>query len=255
MTRYRTIVADPPWDIGDFPANFGYEAGKRTPYPTMSVEDIKALPVSALADSGAHLYLWTINQYLVEAHAIAKAWGFNPSSVLVWCKPPFGKGLGGSYTSNVEFILFCRRMGGPVDLAVTSALADAAQREGITRREVDLHMGTSDMAGWWLSRLEHRCRVPTPEQFDRLKLLLDIGDELDEAYRRARAGSDWDGDKVDTRWWEWPRGRHSEKPEAFLDIVESVSPAPRLEMFARRQRLGWDTWGNEALEHVQIGTA
>jgi N6-adenosine-specific RNA methylase IME4 len=29
-------------------------------------------------------------------------------------------------------------------------------------------------------------------------------------------------------------------------------PGPRLEMFARRQRLGWDTWGNEALEHVQV---
>lgn len=48
------------------------------------------------------------------------------------------------------------------------------------------------------------------------------------------------------------RGRHSQKPEIFLDLVETVSPPPRLEMFARRNRLGWDTWGNEALEHVEI---
>ncbi len=33
----------------------------------------------------------------------------------------------------------------------------------------------------------------------------------------------------------------------FLDIVESVSPGPYLEMFSRRARLGWETWGDEAL--------
>lgn len=47
---------------------------------------------------------------------------------------------------------------------------------------------------------------------------------------------------------------HSAKPEAFLDLVEQVSPGPYLELFARRQRLGWDTWGNEALCHVEIVT-
>jgi N6-adenosine-specific RNA methylase IME4 len=36
--------------------------------------------------------------------------------------------------------------------------------------------------------------------------------------------------------------------------VESVSPGPYLEMFARRNRLGWDTWGNEALGHVEIAS-
>lgn len=48
---------------------------------------------------------------------------------------------------------------------------------------------------------------------------------------------------------------HSAKPDGFLDLVENLSPAPRLEMFARRQRLGWDTWGNEALQHVEMGAA
>ena len=61
-------------------------------------------------------------------------------------------------------------------------------------------------------------------------------------------------EQVPSRWFEWPRGRHSEKPEAFLDLVESVSPGPYLELFARRNRLGWDTWGNEALEHVGLET-
>jgi N6-adenosine-specific RNA methylase IME4 len=47
---------------------------------------------------------------------------------------------------------------------------------------------------------------------------------------------------------------HSRKPDGAQDLIERASPGPYLELFARRQRLGWDTWGNEALEHVQIGT-
>ena len=45
--------------------------------------------------------------------------------------------------------------------------------------------------------------------------------------------------------FNWSRGRHSAKPEAFQDMVETVSPGPRLELFARRERPGWTVWGNE----------
>jgi N6-adenosine-specific RNA methylase IME4 len=42
------------------------------------------------------------------------------------------------------------------------------------------------------------------------------------------------------------RTTHSAKPDRFYEIVERVSPEPRLELFARRRRVGWDVWGNEA---------
>lgn len=58
--------------------------------------------------------------------------------------------------------------------------------------------------------------------------------------------------RMDTSWFNWPRSEHSRKPEAFLDIVEQVSPGPYLELFARRNRLGWDTWGNQALGHAEV---
>lgn len=45
---------------------------------------------------------------------------------------------------------------------------------------------------------------------------------------------------------------HSTKPDVFLDLIEQATPGPRLEMFARRQRLGWSTWGDQALEHVEL---
>lgn len=73
----------------------------------------------------------------------------------------------------------------------------------------------------------------------------------------CRRGSLATLERTNTSWFAWPRvgsGSHSRKPEAFLDLVEQVSPAPRLELFARRNRLGWDTWGNEALEHVEVAS-
>lgn len=44
-------------------------------------------------------------------------------------------------------------------------------------------------------------------------------------------------------WYVAPRGEHSAKPDVFADLVESMSPGPYLELFCRRPRLGWDSWG------------
>lgn len=41
---------------------------------------------------------------------------------------------------------------------------------------------------------------------------------------------------------------HSKKPIAFFQLAEKVSPPPRLEMFARIERKGWDSWGDEVEE-------
>lgn len=42
---------------------------------------------------------------------------------------------------------------------------------------------------------------------------------------------------------------HSRKPDEFYEIVESCSPGPYLEMFARGARPGWQVWGNQAEEY------
>ncbi len=46
-------------------------------------------------------------------------------------------------------------------------------------------------------------------------------------------------------WFQWPRRKHSEKPLEFFDLVERVSPGPYLEMFARKERKGWDYFGDQ----------
>ena len=247
--RYRTIVADPPWEIPLF-TEWGAQRGSRDmPYRTMSEAEIAKLPVGSLVAPEAHLYLWTTAGHLRATYGIAEAWGFEPMYPLVWCKERRGDGPGGKFASNVEFILFCRERHGAV--AITSYLADAALAAGLTSRDVNRAMGTSDMAGWWLSRLPHRSRIPTVEQWWQLKSLLGFDDRYDEdvaAVNQHRG----DGLRCDTRWWRWPRGVHSAKPEAFLDVVESVSPSPRLEMFARRARFGWDYWGDESLGTAEV---
>lgn len=49
-----------------------------------------------------------------------------------------------------------------------------------------------------------------------------------------------------TTWFDWPRKglSHSQKPPAAADLIESMSPGPYVELFARAPRLGWDSWGN-----------
>jgi len=62
--------------------------------------------------------------------------------------------------------------------------------------------------------------------------------------------------RIDSTWWniKRPHNSHSTKPEFFQDLIEQVSDSPRLEMFARRKRFGWDVWGNEVESDINIET-
>lgn len=61
--------------------------------------------------------------------------------------------------------------------------------------------------------------------------------------------------RIDTTWWQIKRQmKHSKKPEFFQDIIEKVTNGPRLEMFARRKRDGWDVWGNEIENSIEINS-
>jgi N6-adenosine-specific RNA methylase IME4 len=47
-------------------------------------------------------------------------------------------------------------------------------------------------------------------------------------------------------WGEFDRTQHSAKPERIrINVVERVSPGPRLELFGRRVAPGWVVWGNQ----------
>ena len=57
--------------------------------------------------------------------------------------------------------------------------------------------------------------------------------------------------RTEGTYFKWDRGKHSEKPNEFYNLVEKVSLPPYLDMFARKSRLNWDVWGNEAPNHTQ----
>ena len=108
MELFSTIVADPPWRVQNGP-QWGGGHSTPMPYSLMGVDEIAALNVRHWAAPDAHLYLWTINKYVEDAYRVARAWGFRPSTLLVWAKPVMGCGLGGTFKLSTEFVLFARR--------------------------------------------------------------------------------------------------------------------------------------------------
>jgi len=80
---FQVVVADPPWQ---------YDTGSSLPYPTMSIDEIKAMPVPELADENATLWLWTTNAHLPVAFDVLKAWGFEYKTLLTWVKDRMGTG-------------------------------------------------------------------------------------------------------------------------------------------------------------------
>lgn len=181
--RYRTIVADPPWDYPEgFAGGHSRTPGRWSspvvtaplPYPSLSVSEIANLPVRELSDETARLFLWTTNRYLPDSFYVLASWGFTYRQTLVWNKTD----------ANL-----------PAHIAPNSAEFVLVGVRG------------------------------KPER---------TGSLASAVFATARGK------------------QHSAKPDIFLDLVERVSPGPYLELFARRQRLGWDTWGDEALEHVDL---
>ena len=143
----------------------------------MSVDDLKGLGLKAIASKNAHLYLWTTNSFMVEAHDLARVWGFEPKTILTWVKVKQN------------------------DLGFPSVA-------------VSMRMGT-----WYRSATEHA--VFCVRGVQRL-----LGPASPTAYH-------------------WVREAHSVKPEGFYRLVEQQSPGPRIDVFARRTRAGWTSWGNE----------
>lgn len=56
-------------------------------------------------------------------------------------------------------------------------------------------------------------------------------------------------DRGQMSWLLEDRTKHSEKPHKIRQLVERVSPAPRLELFGRAKSVGWTVWGDEIQRH------
>ena len=77
--KYNIILADPPWTYRD-KAQAG-NRGVEFKYPTMSIEDIKSLPIHNISDDNCILFLWVTFPLLQEGLDTIKAWGFTYKTI------------------------------------------------------------------------------------------------------------------------------------------------------------------------------
>lgn len=110
--RFGIIYADPPWDYkGQLqhagPAS-GDTGGAIRHYATVTLDDLKKLPVGSVAAADCLLFLWATSPHLDQAIDLGKAWGFDWATVaFVWDK---GRVNPGFYTmSQCELCLVFRR--------------------------------------------------------------------------------------------------------------------------------------------------
>jgi N6-adenosine-specific RNA methylase IME4 len=109
--RFATVLADPPWRFTNRTGKMAPEHRRLSRYETMTLEDIRALPVAALAAETAHLYLWTPNALLPDALRVMEAWGFTYKSNIIWHKirkdgGSDGRGVGFYFRNVTEMVLF-----------------------------------------------------------------------------------------------------------------------------------------------------
>lgn len=177
--KFRTILADPPWQFQNRTGKVAPEHRRLSRYGTMVLDDICALPVSKIADDTAHLYLWVPNALLPEGLQVMSAWGFKYKSNIVWHKirkdgGPDGRGVGFYFRNTTELLLF-----------------------GVRGKNA-------------------RTLQPGRSQVNIIRT---------------------------------QKREHSRKPDETYEIIESCSPGPYLELFARGPREGWTTWGNQAEDY------
>jgi N6-adenosine-specific RNA methylase IME4 len=86
---FNVILTDPPWQ---YRTVISESRRIENYYPTMSLEDIKRLPVQAITAPDAVLFLWATNPGLKEALEVLEAWGFEYRDHVMWMKPSIGPG-------------------------------------------------------------------------------------------------------------------------------------------------------------------
>lgn len=168
IEKYRTILIDPPWNLSLTGRRNRTKGGPRPsiPYQTMSISQIRSLPIRDISTADAHLWLWTTNQFLRDGFDLIECWGFKYLAPIHAIKKT---GIGNWFVHRSQTMLFA---------------------------------------------YSEKCRFPMARYRPNV---IEVRDPV----------------------------RHSEKWDATYEYIESISPPPRLELFARRERPGWDAWGNE----------
>lgn len=109
--KFATVLADPPWQFQNRTGKMAPEHKRLSRYPTLTLNEIKNLPVENILEDKAHLYLWVPNALLAEGMQVLRHWGFTYKSNIIWYKVrkdggPDRRGVGFYFRNVTEMILF-----------------------------------------------------------------------------------------------------------------------------------------------------
>ena len=148
---YAVLYADPPWTFATYSAK-GRGRCADAHYDVMSIEALKALPVSEWAADDCALLLWATSPLLPRALEVMAAWGFTYKSVaFTWAKenkrsPGFFVGLGFWTRANCEYCLLGTR-GSPKRRARDVRQLIVAPRREHSRKPDEAYDGIERLLG------------------------------------------------------------------------------------------------------------
>lgn len=231
----ETLVADPPWRFADNLPGDGRGSAKH--YGTLTVPEIMRFPLPELAKD-ARLFLWRVASQQEEALDVMRAWGFTPKAEIVWVKADTSSLLTGDTLDE-------RRR------ALRFTVANLAAFGGVDVRETRAVLAGRSFVGDALSIARVETALATLER-DALALTPRVRIGMGRQVRNAHEvcligvrGRPAQLDKGVPSVIFAPRQEHSTKPEEFYRHVERLSPGPFAELFARRERAGWECYGDE----------
>ena len=166
--KYKIIYADPPWKYSSDPkAKRGIWGLAQRHYKSMTMSELKNLPVSDIADDDCMLFLWATFPMLIQATELIKSWGFKYKVVsFVWVKQNKAGtaikkyGLGWYTRSNCEVVLIGRkgkfdRKSASVQQIILSPIEKHSKKPDVTRDRIVQLCGD-------LPRIELFARAKTP---------------------------------------------------------------------------------------------
>ena len=151
MKKYGIIYADPPWHYRVY-SKKGAGRSAESHYPTMTIEEIQALPVSELADKDCALFMWITFPLLKESLSVLSAWGFKFKTIaFVWIKQNRKSdsqfwGMGYRTRANAEFCVLAtkgkpKRMAKNVHQVIVSHIEEHSKKPDEARRRIVRLMG------------------------------------------------------------------------------------------------------------------
>lgn len=213
--KFSVIISDPPWSFSDKLQQSDVPRGAAANYSTMTISQIKEIPVNLIADpDGAILALWVPSSLLQEGLDVMKAWGFAHKQTYVWVK-----------TKKSPLASLAKDLLKNIDLSSFKQTINNYTNNFNYNNLLSFGMGR-------LFRQSHEiCLIGTNNNKIYKKL-------ANKSQRSVSFGENL---------------RHSCKPEHLQDSLDMMFPeCNKLEMFARRIKKGWTCIGNQVCNGEDI---